>query len=136
MPTVSFTDEQKAKARHHLGYPGVAEAASFGLGTVAGLEFSFLIERAVLKLLPESMPQVEQILCALDTIEAQKLADLELMAVNQIGEIAVNQGEQSQLDKQYNYWAAALSNILTVPRNPYDNRLAAAGNSINARVAR
>lgn len=136
MPTVQLTEDQKTSCRHHLGYPNVAEAASFGLGVPAGLEISFLIERAMDKLLPAGRVRLEQILGALDTIEQQKLDDLELAAVNQVGEIAVNQGEQSALDKQYNYWVAALSNLLTVPRNPFDARLQAGGSSINARVVR
>lgn len=136
MPTVELSEDQKVKCRHHLGYPNVAEAATFALGVPANLEISFLIERAMNKLLPAGRTLLEQILGNLDTIEQQKIDDLELLSVEQVGEITINVREQLLLDVQYNHWAAALSNLLTVPRNPFDARLAVAGNSINARVAR
>ncbi len=136
MPTVQLSEDQKVKCRHHLGYANVANAATFALGAVASLEISFLIERAMDKLLPAGRTQLEQILGILDQIEQQKVDDLELLAVEQVGEISIQVREQVLLDGQYNHWAAALSNLLTVPRNPFDARLAAAGNSINARVAR
>ena len=134
MATVVLTEEQKVKVRHHMGYPNVAQAATFALGAVASVETAFMIERAMDKILPASLPELERLLAICDQCESQSVGDMELMAVNQVGEISVNQEEQRQIDRRYDRWVAALANFLTVPRNPFDARLAVGG--INARVMR
>ena len=132
MPTVALTNAQKVKVRHHMGYVNVGQVATFALGTPAALETQFMIETAMNKVLPEALPELERLVGILDAVEEQKVADLELAAVNEVGEISVNQGEQRQLDKQYAHWQAALANLLGVPPNPFDGRQGARG--LNARV--
>lgn len=135
MPTVQLSEEQKVRVRVALGYPNVAESATFALGVPANVEIAFLIESAMNKLLPAGRAELERVLGIIDGIEAQMVDDLELVAANQVGEIEVNQAEQQQLTERYDYFVAYLSNMLTVPRNPWDARLTARG-GVNARVAR
>jgi hypothetical protein len=51
-----------------------------------------------------------------------------------LGDIKVNQKEQSMLNKNYDYWVATLANALGCPRNPFDKRLSATS-GINIGVA-
>ncbi len=136
MPTAQLTPTQKVKIRHHLGYLGVSAVQTFALGVPAATETQFMIEGAMNKLLPESLPELDRHLGILDAIEQQKLDDHELMAVNQVGEIAINQREQEQLLAQYNYWVESLANLLGSCRNPFDKRLPQnrSGGGLNARV--
>ncbi len=139
MPTAVLSSVQKVKIRHHLGYLQVSAVATFALGTPAAVETQFIIEPAMDKVLQEAVPELERHLSILDQIEQQGLDDLELLAVNQVGEIGVNQGEQAALLTKYNYWADSLANLLGVMRNPFDKRLPqnrAGGGGLNARVVR
>ncbi len=131
---VVLSADQKAKVRHHCGYLGVSAAATFALGAPAAVETQFIIEQAMNKLLAESVPQLENLVGVCDAIEAQMVGDLELLAVNQIGEIAINQDEQKQLVARYDYWVDALCNLLGVERNPFDKRLTGRGRGLNVRV--
>lgn len=127
-----LTEAERVRIRHHLGYIGVADAFTFVLGSPAAVETQFLIEGAMDRVLAASIPEVRRLVAVLDGIEAQMIGDHELAAVNKLGEIEINQQEQAQLTRRYDYWAAALANILGTYRNPFDRRLAVGG--INVRV--
>jgi len=133
MTTPGLTPEERIKCRHHMGYLQVGEAYTFVFGQPAAVETTFIIEGSMNRLLVAALPLVRQILLILEGIEEQMVTDQELMAVNRLGEIEVNQKEQRQLTDKYDYWVAALSNALGVPRNPFDKRLGA-GSGINAPV--
>lgn len=136
MPTVTLTDEQKVKVRHHLGYPNIAEVATFALGVPAQVETAFIIERCMNKLLPPSRPELERLLAICDQCEQQMVDDLELLAVESVGEITVNQDEQRKLVARYDYWVDSLANFLGVDRNPFDKRKNGSGRGINVSVVR
>lgn len=117
-----LTPQEKVKIRAHMGYLNVAEAYTFVAGTPAGVETQFLIEGAMNRVLEDALPEVRRIVQVLDTIEAQKVEDLEVAIVNSLGEININQNEQKQLDLEYEKWQARLSNLLGCPVNPWDKR--------------
>lgn len=133
MPAPVLSDSMKVKIRHHFGYVNVSAIATFVLGSPASLETQFMIESAMDKVLRAAVPELERILGILDGIEDQSVSDLELTAVDRVGEIDINQGEQRQLAAQYDRWLGSLENLLGVPRNPFDKRLQTGG-GINARV--
>lgn len=130
-----LTETLKVKIRHHFGYVNVSAIQTFVLGSPASLETQFMIEGAMNKVLPAAVPELERQVAILDGIEQQSLDDLELLAVNKVGEIDINQKEQGSLVERYSFWLGALENLLGVPRNPFDKRpgLGGAG-GINARV--
>jgi hypothetical protein len=117
-----------------MGYLQVADAYTFVLGSPASVETTFIIEGAMDKLLEAALPRYRQILATLDAIECQMVGDLENMAVESLGGIKINAREQKQLVSSYDYWVAALSNMLGCPRNPFDKRLQATS-GVNVRVA-
>lgn len=117
-----FTDAEKVKIRHHLGYLNVGYAQTFVLGNPQAVETQFIIEGAMDLVLDAALPEARRQLGILDRIECQMVGDHELLAVNKIGEIEVRKEEQDQLRKEYRYWRAALANILGIYPNPFDRR--------------
>lgn len=129
-----LTEDEKVQIRHHTGYVNVGEMQTFVLGVPAGLETQYLIDGAMKRVLPAALPLIRRHLVILSGIEEQKVCDLELTAVNQLDSISINQGEQSALDKQYDYWVDSLCNALGVMRNPFDKRKFERPGGINVRV--
>lgn len=131
-----LNDEEKVKVRHYLGYLNVQAAQTFVLGVPAGVETTFMLEGAMDRLIPAAVGECRRHLQILSQIEAQKVDNLELLQITKIGEIEVNSTgkdkEQTQLDKQFDYWANSLANLLGVIRNPFDKRKSS--NGINVRV--
>ncbi len=124
-----LSDQERARIRHHLGYLNVSDAYTFVLGSPAAVETTYIIEGAMNRILEVALPQVRQIVRYLDTIEEQMIGDLELMAVDAIGEIQVNQEEQKQLTRAYDRWVASLANEFGCIRNPFDKRLGLGGSA-------
>jgi len=132
---MSLTDEEKVKARHHLGYLQVQQSSTFVLGIPAAVQTQFMIENAFDKILLSAEPEFRRHLTILDRLENQMIDDLELLAVDQVDEIKVRATEQKELWQQYDRWRHSLANILGIIPNPYDQRLNSAGvGGINARV--
>lgn len=117
-----LSEDEKAQVRHHMGYLGVDEVSTFALGTPAAVETQFIIEGAMNRVRLSALPNMRRILGILDTLENQMIGDFELAAVNKLDTIEINQDEQKQLVQRYDYWVAALGNILGCPRNPFDQR--------------
>jgi hypothetical protein len=139
MPSPTLTDEQKSKIRHHLGYLGVAEVSSFVFGTPASLETQFIIEGAMKRLLPETLPLVVDFIEKCDATEAQYFENAENLAVSKVGSIELRADEGQQLmgpGGRYDYWRRALANALGCAPNPFDKRpgLGVAGAGVNIPV--
>ncbi len=129
-----LTEEERVSIKHHLGYAGVDEMQTFVLGVPAAIETQFIIEGAMNRVRISALPKLRQLLVVLDTIEAQMVEDLELLAVNRLDTIEVNQGEQKALENRYDYWVNALGNVLGATRNPFDARKYNRQGGINAGV--
>jgi hypothetical protein len=124
---VAFSEQEKVKIRAALGYGNVSSVQTFSLGVPAAVETQFLIEGAMNRVLPEAELEVRRLVGVLEGIEAQMTGDLELLAVERIGEITINEKEQQKLRSVYQHWQRQLGNLLMVPPNPYDQRFMNAG---------
>lgn len=131
---MAFSEQEKVKIRAHMGYGNVGLVESFSLGVPSAIETSFLIEGAMNRVLAEAELECRRLVGVLDTIEAQMVGDMELLAVRKIGEIEVNEEEQRKLRVAYRQWQAALGNLLMIPPNPYDQRFMGAAAGINVGV--
>lgn len=129
---MAFTEEEKVKIRHHLGFLNVTASSTFVLGTPAAVETQFIIEGAMNRVIPAAEGEVRRHLNILNVIEEQMIGDLELLAVKQVDEISINEKEQDNLKTQYDYWRQGLANLLGVYANPFDKRKL--GRSVNAKV--
>jgi hypothetical protein len=125
-----FTDEEKVRIRHAMGYLNVSEVSTFQMGIPAAVETQYLIETAMNKVLPEAETFVRNLLSKLDAIESQMMENLENIAVESIDEITLNPKEMSKLRREYKHWQLSLANVLGIPPNPNDQRLFGAGISV------
>ena len=132
---MAFTEQEKVRIRHHMGYLGVSQVQTFALGVPAAVETQFLIEGSMNRVLTESELLCRELIGTLDSIEGQMKGDLELLSVVKIGEIEVNPQEQGMLKRAYKHWQAALGNLLGVVPNPYDQRFLAGAAGISVKVA-
>jgi len=130
-----FTDEEKVKIRHHLGYQQGQLTYTFALGVPASVQSQFPIEVSMDKLLPAAAPEVRRHLEILERIECQGVEDYELMAVTKIDEIEINKDEHRQLwgNAGYMRWRASLANLFGIIPNPYDQRFYMQTGGVNAR---
>ena len=130
---MAFSEREKVKIRAHLGYGNVGQVETFSLGVPAAVETQFLIEGAMNRVLPEAELEVRRLVGIMDGIEAQMVGDMELLAVESIGEIKINEKEQHRLRCAYRQWQATLGNLLMIPPNPYDQRYMS-GSGLNVSV--
>jgi hypothetical protein len=127
-----ITEDQKARARHHLGYLQVQAASTFQLGIPAAVQTQFVIEGAWDKILPSAEVMFERTLCRLDDIESHMFGGMDLADVTQTGNIQVNPDRLKELGKMYRYAQQSLANMLGIVANPFDQRdWARAGGGIN-----
>lgn len=131
---VVVTRDEKARARHHLGYLGVESSSTFNLGVPAAMQTTFMIEGALDRLLPESYAKFKQLLCRLDEIECEVFSGIDLASINKMDTIEINRKRLQELANYYGLARDMLANILGVPANPWDFRQSWLGSSINVAV--
>lgn len=140
MPTtVRLSETDRARVRHHLGYPNVEPSSSIALGFPAVGESMFLVERAMDRVVPEGVGQILRALAALDAVESKMIEDLDLLSVQQLGELKIRGGNDERsgndlLEREYVRWARRLADDLGAPLNPFCERFGGGG-SVNHPVA-
>lgn len=117
---MAFTDTEKARVKHHLGYPDwSALSASIQLGFPAGSQPLFLVEQAFQRLTGGGEESVRCDLCECEAIEAQLSQARRRFAAKKLGELETNRDEPAQLRGELTYWRQKLADDLGVVRNPY-----------------
>jgi hypothetical protein len=117
-----ISEQDKVRARDHLGYIGVGSVWTFSLGVPAALQTQFMVEGAFGKILPQHEAKFVQLLDRMDKIEQQIEDDTENVAADAIDEIKLRSDEFEQLLIRYKYWQAKLANLLGIVPNPFDQR--------------
>jgi hypothetical protein len=117
-----ISEENKNRARGHMGYLQVQQASTFFLGVPAGVQSQFPIEMAWSKILPSAEDRFIWLLDRLDEIELQIVDNTENVEVESVDEIKINPKAFSEVIKRYQHWQGALGNLLGIPPNPYDMR--------------
>lgn len=133
---MALTEDDKSRARHHLGYLSVAQASTYFLGTPSGVQTQFMIEAAWDRLLPSGYKRFRLLLDRLEGIESQIEGDTENLAVDKLGDIELRKDELPELIKRYRWWQNGLANLLGIQPNPYDQRFMSwsGGSGINVPV--
>lgn len=132
---MAFSDQEKVRIRHHLGFLNVGQAYTFVAGTPAGVETQFLIEGAMQRVLPEAEVLARELLARCDSVEGQMMDNQDLLAVESVDEIKIRQDEFQALIKRYHYHRNGLANVLGIYPNPFDKRFSAdGGGGINVNV--
>ena len=119
---MAFTEDEKASARHHLGYLQVTAAQTFVLGVPAAVQTQFMIEGALVRVLPSGEKKFRALLCRLDEIECEVFGGIDLASVESVDEIKVSADRLKELAKYYVWAQTSLANLLGVPPNPWDMR--------------
>ena len=134
---MSITEEEKVRARGHLGYLNVAASSTFALGVPAGVQTQFTLEGAFNRILPQAEPRFRRLLEILDSYECQILENAPNVAVKQIDTIQIDPKAFRQTVEQYRYWGAELANLMGITPNPFDMRFKGwlGGGSVNVQVS-
>lgn len=130
------TDEEKSRARHHLGYIQVEAVATFSLGIPAAMQTTFMIEGALNRIMttPGAIEKFRQLLERLDCVENEVFCGVDLASVDVLDTITVRKDRLRELAKYYLIAVGGLENLLGVPRNPWDCREWLDLGNINVRV--
>ena len=132
---MAFTDDERARIRHHLGYPSFASMSNgIQLGFPAASHPLFLVEQAFNRMMAGGEEAVRRDLCECESIEHQLSAARKRMSAAKIGEMEMNPREAHMLRGELEYWKNKLADDLGCPRNPYAQENAAGGSGINSRV--
>ena len=117
-----LTEDEKAKARHHLGYLQVQSAYTFALGIPLNTQTLFMIEGAFNNLLPSAYGKFKELLCRMDSVEQAIYCGLDLIDVDSIDTIKVNRMRLKEYAQTYKLAQQALANLLGTVPNPWDQR--------------
>lgn len=117
-----LTEQDKVRARHHLGYLNVEAAQTFTLGIPAAVQTQFMIEGALNRVLPQAIPKLLDLLEKLDCVECELFGGIDLASVNKISEVEVNPKRRRELAGYYKVAQQSLANLLGIVANPFDMR--------------
>lgn len=119
---MALTDQEKERARYHLGYPEVQALTSLTFGVARPLQTLFLVEQALNYLLPVAEDRVRQILGVMDGVECRLIAAQDRLAAKRIDNLELRDDEPSQLEAEYRRWGYRLADTLGVPIYAYSVR--------------
>lgn len=125
--TDTLTLLERAKIRHHLGYPNVSAMASIQMGVPKPLQTLFLVETAMDKILTEYLPILRTTIATLDSIECQLVDGQKYLPVNRMGEMEIRKEHLQQLEGEYKRWAFRLAEDIGVPIYPFSSRFKGTG---------
>lgn len=127
-----LNNQEKERARYHLGYLQTQGAASIQFGIPQPLQTLFLVEKAFNIIIAEAVPRVRRILRVMDDIEDQLIESQVRLSAKRLNGIELRDDEPDKLEKEYVRWGYRLANMLGVPVYPYSERYLRAGGGINA----
>lgn len=130
----TIAENDKVRARHHTGYLNVEQSQTFVLGIPAGVQTQFLIEGALNRILPQALPKFLELLDRLDCIECELFGGVDLASITSISEIVVRPDRQKELAGYYKVAQQALTNLLGIIPNPFDQRTWLDGGAVNVSV--
>lgn len=129
-----ISENDKVRARFHLGYLNVEQAQTFVLGIPAAVQTTYMIEGALNRILPQALDKFIELLDRLDCVECELWGGMDLASVNKIAEIEVNPTRRKELAGYYQVARQGLANLLGIIPNPYDQREWLQGAPINVSV--
>jgi hypothetical protein len=132
----TFSAEQAARIRQHLGFGDAALTAALPAGGRATLQVQFLADKAMELLNESGKPRVLQMLALCEAVEARMAEQMDVAVADRIGDLVVRDDGFHELLRQYDYWVAQLASALNTARNPYDERRQARGGGVNGTWSR
>jgi hypothetical protein len=126
-----LTDDDKARARYHLGYPALTTAASLQFGVPALTQTNFLVESALNRILESMIPRVRSILKTLDDVELKLIDSQDRLAATKLDTLTLNNSEPGMLENEYRRFGYRLAELLGVPVYPYSARYRQTGSAVS-----
>lgn len=135
---VRLAAADRARVRHHLGYPNVEPVSSISLGFPSASQPLFLVEIAMDRLIPEGVGLILKYLAILDALEGQMVSSFCRDRAQQIDGVKLRNSneeptEHELLERHYHWWRKRLADDLGCPVNPF-SALVYTGGSINVPV--
>lgn len=127
---MALTQEERLRAKYHLGYPAETSAASISYGIARPLQTLFLVELALNNLQVDAEAKVRQLLGVLDGIECRLIDAQERLAAKSIEQLTMRPDEPQALEREYYRWGGRLADILGVPFYAYSNRYKPGGAAV------
>ncbi len=127
MPYVTFTEEEKARIRYHLGYLQSDLVLSTLLGIKALAQPQFLLEGQMNTLPETAVSLVRMLVGRCDQTEQQMFEAQERLAAKSIERIDLNENEIDKLTERYRYWVLKLAEQFGAPVNAYSAAFQAGG---------
>lgn len=116
---MAFTEMEKARIRHHLGYPSFASLAqAIQLGYPAASQPLFLVDDSFHRVTLEGEDAVRRDLCECESCEQQLSSARGRFKALELGDLKVNLEETKMLRGELVYWRQQLASDLMVVVNP------------------
>ncbi len=135
---MAFTEMEKARIRHHLGYPSFASLAqAIQLGYPAVSQPLFLVDDSFGRVTLEGEDAARRDLCECESCEKQMSEARTRFKALKLADLEVNLEETNMLRRELTYWRQQLASDLMVVVNPNAPREyygAMGAGSINATV--
>ena len=122
-----LTDEEKVRARYHLGYLNLGTPGSLVAGIPMPSQTIFLLDYNLNNILPAAEPLVRDMLGRLDTTDRQIFEAQDRMQASSVENVTLRADESEALERNYVRWAMRLSDLIHVPLYPYSARFQNAG---------
>ena len=138
MASALFSEEEKNRIRHHLGYLVTEPVSSIQLGFPRASQSMFLVEASMNRVPEAAAGQIRQYVAILDGIEAQLIEGQLYLVASKLGEIDIRPDHLDRLAGEYKRWAQVLADDLGVPLNAYSERFRMSGGGpmpLNMRVS-
>jgi hypothetical protein len=137
MPGIAavIPEEEKVRARYHLGYGSYTAGQAFAFGHVASIEPHNQCDAALNNLLIHAYAKFQQLLCVLDGIECEVYGTSDLASIDSVAEVKVNRMMLKELKQRYQLAQQNLANLLGCIPNVWDQRQwMIQGSGVNVRV--
>src|SRR5258708_35315479 len=89
--TISLTESERARVRHHLGYLNIEPAAAITLGFPSAQQAMFLVESAMNRIIAAAVGIIQTNLSTLDSIEQQMRDANRRLLAQQIDELKLRE---------------------------------------------
>jgi hypothetical protein len=130
MPAEAFavlSNEEKARIRHHFGYPQSDPVTDIQLGVPALTQTAFILEGQMNRVPESRMTIARMLLGRLDTLENALFESATMLAAEKVDEITINLDQPNALEREYVRWLGRLEDFFGANRNPYSNRWSGTG---------
>ena len=134
-----LSQQDRERARYHLGFPEVDPASSYQLGIPTSRPTAFLVEHALGYVMEVAVPRVRNILQILDNTEQAMVCAQDYLAAEQVGDLRLRSAVAGQthtdlLEREYVRWVERLADVLGCPMYPYASRFRHRGGGGNIPV--